>query len=177
MKVVELTGQRFGRLVVIRCLGSYQTGERKFKRWLCQCDCGNFTEVRTGHLTSSNGTKSCGCLQKLLEGQSAFNSLYYTYQRNAKTRELPFKLNKKQFKKLTKESCFYCNNFPSNIINIPKQNGVYVYNGIDRLDNTKGYFIENCVSCCKICNWMKSTMSYREFINHIKKIYTVSAVI
>ena len=37
--------------------------------------------------------------------------------------------------------------------------------------NKKGYIIENCVPCCKRCNWMKSDMNKEEFISHIKDIY------
>ena len=54
----DLTGQRFGRLTVLS-----DTGKRKRSSvvWLCQCDCGNTTEVITYSLTCGN-TKSCGCL-------------------------------------------------------------------------------------------------------------------
>ncbi|KKN01087.1 hypothetical protein LCGC14_1131250 [marine sediment metagenome] len=175
MKLVNLTGKRFGRLVAIRCVGSRQQGKRRAKFWLCKCDCGNFTEVRTAHLTTGQ-TFGCGCKQKLPKGESAFNSLYFQYQRNASIRGLSFELTKKQFRCFTQESCFYCGNEPSNIIDVKKQNGVYVYSGIDRLDNLRGYSKENCVSCCKVCNWMKNTMSYKEFIEHITKICTVSTV-
>lgn len=46
----------------------------------------------------------------------------------------------------------------------------YVYNGIDRVNNDIGYLIENCVSCCKVCNFMKRSMSKNDFINHVNKI-------
>ena len=54
----DLTGQRFGRLVVIA------PTERRYNRsiiWLCECDCGNKTEVTANNLLNLN-TKSCGCL-------------------------------------------------------------------------------------------------------------------
>ena len=49
----------------------------------------------------------------------------------------------------------------------------FLYNGIDRKDNNIGYIIENCVSCCGICNRMKMDMSYDDFLNHIRLIYKV----
>ena len=58
--VKDLTGQRFGRLVVIK------PTERRYNRcivWLCECDCGNKTEVVSANLTKGL-TKSCGCLLK-----------------------------------------------------------------------------------------------------------------
>ena len=60
-KFLDLTGQRFGKLTVIKFSKDIQSGNRKRKYWLCQCDCGNTKEVRTDSLTSGN-VKSCGCL-------------------------------------------------------------------------------------------------------------------
>ena len=56
----DLTGQRFGRLVVLE-----KTSQRKNKKvvWKCKCDCGNITYVVGGSLVG-NKTKSCGCLNK-----------------------------------------------------------------------------------------------------------------
>ena len=60
-KFLDLTGQRFGKLTVIKFSKDVQSGNRKRKYWLCRCDCGNIKEVRTDCLTSGN-VKSCGCL-------------------------------------------------------------------------------------------------------------------
>ena len=57
----QLQGQRFGYLTVIEHVG-YRNKE---KLWRCLCDCGNYTEVRGGSLTSGR-TKSCGCYNKQL---------------------------------------------------------------------------------------------------------------
>lgn len=58
----DLTGERFGRLVVLSRSDDHIThGGRKHVCWLCQCDCGNTTIVQAGMLLSGN-TKSCGCL-------------------------------------------------------------------------------------------------------------------
>lgn len=55
-KALDLTGQRFGKLVA---LSKAQSRNGK-TYWLCQCDCGNQKEIQTGHLTSGV-TTSCGC--------------------------------------------------------------------------------------------------------------------
>ena len=61
MKKIDLTGQRFGRLVV---LGDDGTRNNRGKiKWLCQCDCGTILYVHRSSLRSGN-TKSCGCLFK-----------------------------------------------------------------------------------------------------------------
>ena len=54
---IDLTGMRFGRLVVIN--RAKNTKDRK-SQWLCRCDCGNETIV-CGRYLRSGATKSCGC--------------------------------------------------------------------------------------------------------------------
>ena len=58
-KFIDLTGQRFGRLVVL------ERAENKNKRtfWKCECDCGNVCAIRADKL-KSNHTTSCGCVHK-----------------------------------------------------------------------------------------------------------------
>lgn len=58
MKVIDLTGQRFGRLMVIRRDGTSGDGQ---KTYLCRCDCGTEKVIKSGNLRSGR-TKSCGCL-------------------------------------------------------------------------------------------------------------------
>ena len=58
-KLIDLTGQRFGRLTVIKRAGISKHGQSA--KWVCQCDCGKTTVVGSYELRSGN-TKSCGCL-------------------------------------------------------------------------------------------------------------------
>ena len=44
-------------------------------------------------------------------------------------------------------------------------------NGIDRIDSSKGYTVENSVACCKYCNTAKNTMSVDEFLKWIGRVY------
>ncbi|AQG74085.1 hypothetical protein AWJ15_14425 [Lacticaseibacillus rhamnosus] len=57
-KRIDLTGQRFGRLVAIKDAGYTKNRSRV---WECKCDCGNTAFVKAGHLKNGN-VKSCGCL-------------------------------------------------------------------------------------------------------------------
>lgn len=62
-KVIDMTGQRFGKLTVRRQLPSVMTGWPLIKggaQWECVCDCGKVTSVTRTHLIHGN-TKSCGC--------------------------------------------------------------------------------------------------------------------
>ena len=57
-KVKDLTGQRFGKLTVIKRCGSTNT-KHKVALWLCKCDCGNEVK-RTGSHLQANYKNSCG---------------------------------------------------------------------------------------------------------------------
>ncbi|MFA9413265.1 AP2 domain-containing protein [Streptococcus sp. E29BA] len=59
MLKMDLAGQRFGRLVVLREVK--EGAPRKHITWECQCDCGTIKDIR-GAALKSGATKSCGCL-------------------------------------------------------------------------------------------------------------------
>lgn len=60
INMIDLTGQRFGRLVAIE-----PTEKRKGSSvvWRCRCDCGNSCDV-SSYLLRSGNTRSCGCLRE-----------------------------------------------------------------------------------------------------------------
>lgn len=71
--LVDLTGRRFGRLVVLEM--AQDNG--KITRWKCRCDCGNISTVTVYNLTNGH-TKSCGCLrdEKVRERAIARNATH-----------------------------------------------------------------------------------------------------
>lgn len=170
-KVRSLKHRRFGRLLVLEKLNKRKN---KSAVWLCKCNCGKLKEVRRDCLISGN-VKSCGCLtQRLPKGQSAFNELYRIYKKDALARGYIFKLSKRYFNKLTKQPCYYCGIEPKQIKRDSKNNGEYIYNGIDRVNSKKGYIKSNCVPCCKQCNKSKHILSKEAFLNWIKQVYNNS---
>ena len=72
-KFVDLTSQRFGKLVVIK------RAENKNNRpaWQCKCDCGNIVIVKAGNLKSGH-TISCGCfrIEKITKHDKTHTRLY-----------------------------------------------------------------------------------------------------
>lgn len=82
---------------------------------------------------------------------------FIKYNENARLRGYEFTLQIEFFSNLINGNCHYC--------------GLKTANGIDRIDNTKGYIESNVISCCKICNTMKMALSYEDFKKHIKNIY------
>ena len=189
MNVLDIVGKKFGRLLVIR----YYEHRNHRPYYLCLCDCGTHKYVSKYNLTSKRHTKSCGCLVKeksretikkygLSEkgnavlrksvGEASFNRIYYTYKKSARDRKIDWHLTKENVQILTKSICYYCGIKPLQKTNTDnKFNGIYEYNGIDRIDNSKGYIIENCVPCCGVCNRAKYKFSEKEFLEWIDRIY------
>ncbi len=167
----DLTGQKFGKLTIL-----HENGLDKWHQiiWNCLCECGNFHGVITAKLISGH-TKSCGCGMgtQLSNGEAAFNILFGRYKAAAVRRGYIFELTKKQFERLTSSNCYYCGAIPEQICSnkSSKQTGYYTYNGVDRVNNAKGYMVNNCVPCCGRCNHIKMDLTQEEFLQHIKKIY------
>lgn len=180
--IIDLIGQRFGRLEVIG------PGERKgkwsFKYWLCQCDCGNTKSVASTSLRSG-ATKSCGCLKRELNSarlrgdanpnrlpptEAAFNSLIAKYKQSAAQRGLLWELTLEECHDLFQCDCHYCGKPPSQIAR-SKRPEPFVYNGLDRLDSALGYSLENVVPSCKQCNYAKLTYTPEEFRGWIRRVF------
>lgn len=162
----SLVGQRFGMLVVLEQAGYGKQG-RSF--WKCQCDCKKIKIVSRGSLKKGN-VKSCGCLRRLPFGESGFNRILRNCKNGAKERNYNFQLSRKYFRELCGQKCFYCGAKPSNICKDKGQHGEYIYQGIDRVDNSRGYVEGNVVACCAMCNRMKLAYSQKEFLEHVARI-------
>lgn len=167
--VKDETGNRYGKLTVLR--RERVTGKNR-AFWLCQCDCGN-TKIVMGASLRDYTVKSCGCLAKFEYGEAAFNQLYGGMSRGAKARNITWNLNKDQVKEITKQNCYYCGKSPQQRLGGEgyRFNGEYIYNGIDRVDNSRGYEIDNVVPCCGECNTAKNNLTVDQFKNLIKNIY------
>lgn len=180
----DLTGKRFGRLLVIEKLNNYRNNfTRNHIDYKVLCDCGTEKIVRGTSLTKKKSpTKSCGCWQKEKAkengkrfakepGLYAKKSLYKQYQNSAKNRKIGFNIQFEAFLNLTRKNCFYCGIEPKNIKKVKTESGNYIYNGLDRIDSSKDYTLDNVVPCCAQCNSAKLDYSTEEFYNWIIRIY------
>jgi hypothetical protein len=106
-------------------------------------------------------------------GFASMRQLKRKYKYEAKKRGLKWDLTEEQFKGLTQQNCYYCGAKPNQSCFSTHNwlNGEYIYNGLDRIDNTKGYTIDNVVPCCRQCNQAKSIFTLQEFQNWIEKVY------
>jgi hypothetical protein len=143
MRKLDLTGQRFGRLMVIE-----EAGRSKNKRisWECVCDCGETVTVVSGDLTSGH-TQSCGCLNKErskkantthgMRGTSTYQTWADLIKRCNNPKNTGFKNYGGRGIKVCKEWLRFEKFFkdmgekPANLT-------------IERVDNNKGYYKGNC---------------------------------
>lgn len=161
--VKDLTGKVFHYLTVKEFVYS----KNHHSHWLCVCKCGKEIIV-AGH-NLGRGTLSCSCHRRLEKNQALVHTIYFDYRNRAKKNGLEFCLNKDDFKKLILNECYYCKKSYSNCKK--RQGNELMYNGIDRIDNTKGYILENVRTCCTMCNTMKMNYTEEEFKDHIEKLY------
>ena len=183
---INLEGLRCNRVVLGKLIGHTPLPYAPKKRrpiYEALCDCGNKFMVR-GADVKSGYIKSCGCFKKeqtivfnkktkTKVAYCTFSSVWQSYKSGAKNRNLSFELDKDTFFKLTQSNCYYCGQEPSQQRKPREKNKLnsYIYNGIDRVDSSKGYLKENCVTCCGRCNYMKMDYNLDDFKEHVIKIY------
>ena len=156
---IDLTGKKYGDWEVI----SYSHTKSKQPFWNCVCICGNNKKVGSNSLR--NGSKSCGHNKKNYKGvprsgKSEFDivmtNVKARYKCEAIKRGFTFDLTYDEFIKLTQLDCYYCNKSASeSSYQTSPRNEIIRYNGVDRIDNSQGYNLKNCVTCCKQCNLLK----------------------
>lgn len=194
MEIASIIDKRFGKLLVKKFIGikRVQQSDRLRNKFMyeCTCDCGATTIVaRSNLLMKKGGTLSCGCVRKERvklghikqrgkarphvqkpNGWSVLHSIFLSYKIGAKKRNIGFALSEKEFADLTSQICTYCGSEPREIKSKKDSFSTRLMNGIDRKNSDLGYTLENCVPCCKICNYMKHELSEEDFFKHINKI-------
>lgn len=150
MRIIDLTGQKFARLEVIR----RAPNKGKYVCWLCRCDCGNEHAAPSIYLRSGEST-SCGCFHNELRsaqakmmaglntkhGKSTTPECYAWSQmrlRCTKTTHL-------QFKYYGARGIFVCQEWMDSFEVFLAHVGQRPGRGysLDRIDNNKGYFPGN----------------------------------
>lgn len=161
MKRLDLTGERYGKLVVLR-MGDRipATGTKTEGTAVCRCDCGTEIVLRTANLRTGR-TRSCGCLRGIHKRYPEIRTpttpakRAQNYLAGAKKRGIPFLLSHEQTVSLIEGDCYYC--------------GGPGY-GIDRIDSSLPYQLSNCRSACSHCNYMKHDRSEADFLAKVREI-------
>jgi hypothetical protein len=171
------SGDRFERLELIKEIGRRKDSDGRLRRWfLFRCECGTTVEKRGTEVFYGN-LVSCGCYRKEVIGrgfisdrkEAAVRKLYRSYQHGAKRRKLEWSLSQEEFEKLIFSPCHYTGRKPNTVIKVTAAS--FLYNGIDRVDNQKGYSLRNCVPCCSEVNAAKSDLTTEEFLTLVKEVY------
>lgn len=146
----NLSGQTFGQLYVIECIGSDKHHKRLYR---CQCSCGK-EKITTQALLKRGEVVSCGCYQKKRQStkEGLSNKRLYIVYTGMKRR--CYNKNVKQYKDYGGRGITMCDEWLGkdglkNFVEWAESNG-YDENAprgkctIDRIDNDKGYSPNNC---------------------------------
>lgn len=177
----DLTGMVFGEMIVLGYAGKSAPKNGKPRpRWLIKCSCG-VEKAILGTTLRNTKVKSCGHLRgtgnEYPDGIAAKNLIFAHYRKNAEKMNREFSLSKDEFCSFLSSNCAYCGSGPTSVVKSRSfLKPDFYYNGIDRVDNNKGYSIDNCVPCCSICNLMKRSMPVDHFLLHVRKIYNFQKV-
>lgn len=162
-------GTKFGRWTVIEITFKTNIRNRGHAWALCRCDCGNEKEVVCASLRMGD-SNSCGCLRGFDDvQQSNINKIIGRYKINAQKSDRTWDLPYETVVGLLFSSCSYCGLPPSNVDRHGRKS--LKYSGIDRVDNKQGYIPTNVVSCCKICNLAKHTLTKETFLSWINRVF------
>lgn len=178
---VVSVGEQFGSLTVDRFeyVGKNRT-------MIAKCGCGN--EKTFWKKSAIKKVKSCGCGIDnngiTAKQRRTWSFRYHSYRSGALQRKYEWSLTFSEFVKISSGDCYYCSSLPrscncmrdspsvrKDTPNTKEEDYEIFINGIDRVNNSIGYTVENCVSCCVYCNRAKSDLSYNEFKEHITNIY------
>jgi len=150
-KKLNLVGQRFGRLIVLK--PSQNRGKHLHTCWKCRCDCGNEKIILTSSLRGVK-TKSCGCLN--IEGNNTKHGMcgtkFYNTWLNMKQRcnnpnSTKYKIYGKRGIKVCDRWLESFENFKDDMLSeYLKHSKKYGEKNttIDRKDNMENYSLSNC---------------------------------
>lgn len=143
---------------------------RKLYVFKCINDsCSN--EIRVG-IAPSQLKRSTGICTSCHRKGKPFGVLFNRIKDNARLKNLTNTITYEQFIEFTNtNSCTYCDSKIEWVEHLSSEyRGESGYN-LDRKDPSKGYSKENCVVCCKICNWSKNELfTHEEFLEIGKTI-------
>lgn len=145
---IDLTNRDFGRLHV-----KYRDLTSKYTKWICECDCGKITSVRSCHLISG-AIKSCGCLsaentairnhiQKTIHGlrDTRLYSIWHSMKQRC------YDTSRSDYERYGGRGITVCDEWKDNFQSFydwSMNNGYKANLTLDRKDNEKNYSPENC---------------------------------
>ncbi len=138
-KFIDLTGQKFGRLTVIK---RAENAKCSNIQWFCQCECGKQTIVQGGTLRSGR-TKSCGCL-RIKHKYAIIDKISSTYEMWKNIIQRCTNSNNSRYKDYGGRGIRVCEAWRSFDHFFEDMGERPPNTSIDRIDNNKGYYKANC---------------------------------
>lgn len=86
---------------------------------------------------------------------------FNAYKKSASRRDIEFNLTQNDFNLITTNDCYLCG----------KENNEDHINGVDRIDNSKGYCFDLCKACCSVCNRLKNNYQLKDLLIKMLMIY------
>lgn len=165
-KIKDITNQKFNDLTAVR----FVRLNKHYAIWEFLCVCGTKVVARASCVKAGD-RKSCGCRRRKPDRYKLVTHLLCSYQHGARKRQLSFDLTREQFEALVFSNCHYCGSDPIGTYSQPRCKSALKRNGIDRKFNQKGYTMDNCVPCCKVCNRLKNNLDIDQFYGWIERVY------
>jgi hypothetical protein len=153
MKALNLENMRYGRLTVLELVRD----DKNARRWRCVCDCGK-EHTATSQALQAGSVQSCGCLRRETTSTTGkasrrhgycsggkvapeWKSWYAMRSRCTRTYDVAYGAYAGKGIEVCERWLHSFENFLADMGPKPKDGKRY---SIDRIDNTKGYFPENC---------------------------------
>jgi hypothetical protein len=144
----DLTGQKFGKLTVIKLHHIKKYKDKNSYYWFCECECGNTKIVSSSNL-KSGGVKSCGCLFENFNATKGTHRLHNTrlYTTWCNMRNRCYHPNHKMYKYYGGRGITICQEWQDDFMNFynwANANGYKDDLTIDRINNNGNYEPSNC---------------------------------
>jgi predicted RNA-binding Zn-ribbon protein involved in translation (DUF1610 family) len=145
-----------------------------------KCNCGKEFIARCTNLRTGRTVACSDCSFKARSERAVQVSQYQQMFKRlvldrCRKHTIEISITVDDYSRLISQNCFYCNDEPrktNRFSNRKYVNTETVFaNGVDRIDSSKGYTLENCITCCTSCNYAKHKLTQSEFFDKIVKIY------
>ena len=143
---IDLAGQRFGHLTVIKRV---ENSKDRQTRFLCKCDCGNYKIAKSWYLRSGT-TSHCGCLTKQIESDARRKHGQRHTRMYRIWLAMKNRCNNPRYKfypDYGDRGIHVCQEWSEDFMAFKAWADTHGYRDdltIDRIDNDKGYYPENC---------------------------------
>lgn len=193
MRCIDYTDQKIGHLTVKLRVADKEYISSRQVQWLCECECGKQVLMVSTRLRRKEPSLSCGCKNftgehknsKHSATEASFLGLFNRNKQSARKRGIDWDLSLAEFISIVTQPCVWCKEPPFTPYNSSLANNGYtqlkhltprlvggkiLVNGIDRIDNSKGYTLENVQPSCKYCNFARNDRTQNEFLTWLTKL-------